>query len=171
MRIKIIAYTICIIVLTLIQSSMLDYVKVYGVKPNLLVVFIVCTALITNNVQGAIVGFFCGITHDIVSGKVIGLYTLLGLYLGFIIGSLNKRLYRENIFVIILFNFVATIVYQFTIFLLYSFTKGTFEIVFSFKYIILPEAIYNSFVSIFICIIVIKLNLWFEDRKRLARRY
>ncbi|WP_243467380.1 hypothetical protein [Acetivibrio straminisolvens] len=51
------------------------------------------------------------------------------------------------------------------------FFKGSLELVFPFKYVILPEAVYNSIVSIAIFLIVLKINRWSEELDRLSRRY
>jgi len=47
--------------------------------------------------RGAVTGFLCGLTQDMLSGRVIGFYALLGLYLGLGIALINKRLYKENV--------------------------------------------------------------------------
>ena len=116
MRVKIAAYTILIFSMTLIQSTVLDNIRVYNIKPNLLMVLIVTSAFLSGNIEGAVVGFFCGLSQDMVSGKTIGLYALLGLYLGYSVGSINDRLYRENALITVLITFVSTIVYEFSVY-------------------------------------------------------
>ncbi|MFZ5990084.1 MAG: rod shape-determining protein MreD [Bacillota bacterium] len=171
MRVKLIAYTVLIFIMALLQSTVLDNMKIYNVKPNLLMVLIVCVALLSNNIEGAVIGFFCGLVQDMASGKVIGFYALLGLYLGLGIGSLNKRLYKENVLVVVFFSFISTIVYEYVVYLLNSFVKGGIDYLFPLRYVILPEAVYNSVVSIFIFIIVIKINHRSEESGKLMRRY
>ncbi|HOA98100.1 MAG TPA: rod shape-determining protein MreD, partial [Acetivibrio saccincola] len=68
MRIKIIGYTLMMVIFGLLQSTVLDYLKIFNVKPNLLMVFIVIVAFLGNNIEGAIVGFFSGLIHDMISG-------------------------------------------------------------------------------------------------------
>ncbi|TYQ16092.1 UNVERIFIED_CONTAM: rod shape-determining protein MreD [Acetivibrio alkalicellulosi] len=171
MRVKIICYTLLIFIMTLLQSTVLESVSIYNVKPNLLMVLIVIAAFQGNNIEGAVVGFFSGLVHDMVSGRLLGFYALLGLYLGFCIGSVNKRLYKENVFIAIFFTFISTIIYEYCVFLLSWVFKGGVDFIYPLRYIILPEALYNSFVSIFIFIIVIKINKWSEKSKDLKRRY
>ncbi|MFA6309427.1 MAG: rod shape-determining protein MreD [Clostridia bacterium] len=158
MKIRILVYGICIFFIIIIQSTILDVVQIYGVKPNLMLVFIVSVALINGSVQGAAVGFILGLMQDIISGKIIGFYCLLGLYLGLIIGSVNKRLYRENLLIIIFFTFISTVVYEELVYILNTFLSGNLNFTVSFANIIFPEAIYNMFVSIFIYMFVVKVN-------------
>jgi rod shape-determining protein MreD len=171
MKIKILGYAICIFILVLIQSTILDFIKIFNVKPNLLIIFTISVALLTNNVEGAVIGFFTGLSQDIVSGKVLGFYSLLGLYLGFIIGSVNKRLYRENVMIIIFFTFVSTVVYELIVCCINFFTNGQIQLLYSLKVLILPEAIYNSIVSIFIYIFIIKMYDKLESMDKYSRKY
>ena len=120
MRVKITGYALMMVIFALLQSTVLDYLKVFNVKPNLLMVLIVIVAFLGNNVEGAIVGFFSGLIHDMISGRVIGFYALLGLYLGFCVGSLNKRLYKENIFAVVFFVLVSTLAYEYSVYFLHT---------------------------------------------------
>ena len=171
MRTKILIYTICIYVFTVLQSTILDYIKIFNIKPNLLIILIIAVALLRGNVEGAVVGFFTGLAQDIASGKVIGYYALLGMYLGLLVGSVNKRLYRENLFVIIFFTFVASIVYESAVFFLSIYLHGHRDLFFPFRYIILPEAIYNCIFSVFMFILVIWMHYKIEDAGKITRKY
>jgi len=171
MRTKIISYTIYIYIIILLQSTLMENIRVFNVKPNLMIIFIVSVALLRGNVEGAIIGFFMGLCQDALSGKVIGFYSLVGLYLGLIIGSVNKRLYRENFLVIIFFTFVSTIVYEFVVYFLNTFSINNIEFVFPFRNFILPEAIYNSFVSIFVYIFVVNFSRKLESTNKVQRKY
>jgi len=99
------------------------------------------------------------------------LYALLGLYLGLGIALINKRLYKENVLVAIFTTFVSSIIYEFAVYFFVNVFKGSLELIFPFRYIILPEAVYNSAVSIVIFLIVLKINHWSEELERLSRRY
>lgn len=160
-----------VLLIVLLQTTLLDYIKVYNVKPNLILIFIVSVALLRGNLEGAIIGFSAGLMHDLATGKVLGFYALLGLYLGLIVGSINKRFYRENIFVVIFFTFISTIAYEVTVFFLGIFIRGNFTIVYPLKEIILPEAIYNSVVAVFVYLFAIKIDDWVESSGKASRKY
>ncbi|AUS97704.1 rod shape-determining protein MreD [Clostridium thermosuccinogenes] len=171
MRRKIVAYSACLFVLGLIQSTVLDYIRVFNVKPNLLLAFVVVTALLRGNMEGAVIGFLSGLCLDVISGKLIGFYTLLCMYIGLIIGSVNKRLYRENFLIAVFFTFVATFTYEYTVYFFSIFLKGKGDLLFPLKAVILPEAVYNCVLSIPLFIIMLKLHYAFEDAGRASRKY
>lgn len=171
MRLKIISYSILIFIMALLQSTVFNYIKIFDVKPNLLLILIITVALLTNDIEGAVVGFFCGLVQDMASGKVLGFYALLGMYLGFCIGTMNKRLNRENVLILLFFTFVSSIVYEFVVYLLNAFVRDTVDFIFSLRSMILTEALYNCVVSVFVFILVLRLNRWFESREKTLRKY
>lgn len=170
MRFKIIAYTICILTLNLLQTTVLEHIEIYHVKPNLPLVFIVSIALLTGHVEGAVVGFFMGLTWDMLSGGLLGFHALLGIYLGLVVGLLNRRLYRENLMVVVFFSFVSTLVYEFIVFFLYM-LGGGMNIVYAIKDVIFPEALYNCVAAIPIFIVCVRLSYKFEEVSRSLRKY
>lgn len=171
MRRKIIVYAFFLILLLLLQSTLLGYARIYNVKPNLLLVFVVCVALLRGNVEGAAVGFFSGLLLDMASGKFLGFYTLLGFFLGLAAGSVNRRLYRENYLVMVFFIFAATVLYETAVYILSTFMTGTMELIMPLTMKILPEAAYNSVVSILVFAVVIKISRKFDEADKAARKY
>ena len=179
MKGKYVILVLCIFFIAVIQSTVLDYVKIYNVKPNLLVIFIISYALLNGNMAGAAVGFVAGMCQDIIAGKMLGFYSLLGMYLGLIVGSLNRRLYRENVLVAVFFTLVSTFAYESAVYLAYEWgayflnelPKNRIDVLFALRNIILPEAAYNSLVSIFLYALVIKLNRKFENSGKALRKY
>jgi len=172
MKYKITFYAISIFLIILIQTTILNYIEIFNIKPNLLLVFIICTALLKGNVEGAVVGFCAGLAQDMVAGRVLGFYALLGLYMGLLVGSVNKRLYRDNVFVILFFTFVSTIVYESAVYLIYKWVinffsanySSGFNLIFSLKNVILPEAIYNSVVSLIFLSILPRFKKVYDEK-------
>jgi rod shape-determining protein MreD len=171
MRTKILIYTICILLLLILQSTLLEYVKIYNVKPNLMIVFVISVALLGGDIEGSAVGFFTGLALDMMFGKLLGFYTLLGFYLGLIVGSVNKRLYRENFLVVVFFTFVSTVIYESAIYILTTFMSGNIDLLFPLTRKILPEALYNSLASILIYALVIRINRRYEFKSKAVRKY
>jgi rod shape-determining protein MreD len=178
MKTRIPVYTACILIIITVQSTLADYIMINNVKPNLLIVFIISIALLRGNIEGGIVGLITGLVQDILFGKIMGFYAVLGLYLGVIIGSFNKRLYRDNHLVVIFFTFVSTIAYEFFIYffnilmpLALSSQKITLEILKPLASIVLKAAIYNSVICIPIYVLVTRMNCWLENLQKSSRKY
>ncbi|MDD4493615.1 MAG: rod shape-determining protein MreD [Eubacteriales bacterium] len=162
MKIKYTIYAFLAVFLIVMQTTVFDYIKIFGVKPNLMLVFIVCSALIGGETEGAVIGLILGFALDMVSGKLLGFNALLGMYTGLAIGVTNKRIYKDNLLVITAAIFLTTLVYEWLVYLLNTiFDKEVaLNLLNPFTKIILPEALYNCIATFFI----FKLLLWI-DRK------
>ncbi|HEX9062262.1 MAG TPA: rod shape-determining protein MreD [Clostridia bacterium] len=171
MKFKIPVLGLVILFITLIQSTLLHNAMIYNVMPNLYIIFIVSVALLKGNREGAVIGFFCGLAQDFAAGKVIGFYALLGMYLGLITGSVNRRLYRENVLVGIMFTFASTFFYEGLVYFLNVFMRYRIDMLYALKTVILPEAIYNCIVSIPVYIFAIKLYKKLDKAGKSSRRY
>ena len=93
MRMKVFIYTLGIFIIILVQTTVLDYIKINDIKPNLILVYTVCSSILEGSTGGALIGLFAGLTQDIVAGKTLGFYAILGMYLGAISGLANKMLF------------------------------------------------------------------------------
>ena len=69
MSVKVLIYMICILVIGLLQSMILEYFEVFDIKPNLFIVFIISVSLTRKKVEALTIGFFIGFIQDIISGK------------------------------------------------------------------------------------------------------
>lgn len=155
----------------ILQATLFDFIQIYGIKPNLLIVTIIAFALIRGKEEGAIYGLMSGLLFDIMAGKAIGLFAILGMYLGIIIGMLNKNIYKENYLIPALITAGGTFVYEllFYLFSFFSVTQDQF-LWFIIGYIV-PETIYNTLISIFIYFVILYINKKLDYYKKTARTY
>ena len=162
---------VLLLISTIIQTNIIGYIRMFGITPNLFIIIITGFALLGGPVEGAAVGFAAGFIQDVIIGNAIGGYSLLGMYVGLTVGSFNKRFVKDSLFVAIPFVFLTTIVYE-TIFYLFSlYWGGQNEILFAAKNIILPEAIYNSLLTIIVFPIIVLIDRWIEEHTRHTRKY
>lgn len=171
MRRKFIFYFIFIILFLLLQTTLLQYITVHGVIPNLLITFAVVAALLRNSTEGAAVGLISGMCLDMQFGPIKGLYALLGLYLGIAAGSVNRRMFRENLMVVIFFTFLYSVAYESVVYIVNNIMSGDIHFIFALTTVILPEAIYNSAISVLLFPLVLKAGRWFEAADVKARKY
>ncbi len=166
MKIKILFYALTILIIILIQSTILEYLSILNIQPNIMIVFIICIALLNGNIEGASVGFAAGLLQDMLFGYSVGFYALLGMYLGYAAGSSNKRLYKEHLIVAVLFTFIWSFAYEFAFYFFKYFGDilyGNIRFFYPVVRIILPEAVYNSVISIPVYLLIVKLTNRFES--------
>ena len=95
-------------------------------------------------------------------GTVLGFYALLGMYAGMAAGIVSRRIYRENVLVVVPFTFVYSIIYESVVFILNNIMTGNISFVYAFTRVILPEAIYNCAVSVLLFPLLVKAGKWFD---------
>lgn len=171
MNIKIPAYIVCIILIIVLQTTVVEYIAIQGIKPNLLVIFIISIALLRGSAEGAVVGLAAGMAMDMAAGKIIGLYAFIGLYIGLFIGFMNKKIYRENYLIVLFVTFVFTSVIETLVYFVINLTNGQIYWLNAFGKFITPTALYNSVLSVVIYLMAIKLSRWFEETDRIRRKY
>ncbi|NLK87278.1 MAG: rod shape-determining protein MreD [Clostridiaceae bacterium] len=171
MKRKILFYFFFIILFLVLQTTLVRFVSIYGVIPNLLIVFTIVTAVLRNSTEGSAVGFFTGLCIDMQFGSVLGFYALLGLYLGMAAGTISKRVYRENLMIVVFLTFVYSIAYEAAVYLIYNLMNADIQIVYAFTNVILPEALYNCVISILLFPLVLKAGRKFDTPGAAARKY
>ena len=66
-----ILHTLSIFFIVIIQTTILNYIKIKGIKPNMILTYTVCASILEGSTPGAIVGLVAGMVLDIVSGKIL----------------------------------------------------------------------------------------------------
>lgn len=171
MKKRILFYFFFIFLLLLLQTTLLQYAAIYGVVPNTIIVFIIVTALLRGGAEGGAVGFFAGLSVDMMFGGVLGFYALLGFYLGMAAGSVNKRLFRENMLVVVFFTFVFSVAYESAVFIINNIMSGDIKLLYALTSVILPEAVYNSALVVVILPLLIRADRWFKGAVKQSRKY
>ncbi len=136
-----------ILICFLLQSTLFTQFSIGGIAPNLLVIVTVSLGFLLGKKSGIAVGFVCGLMVDIFFGSILGLYTLIYMYVGYANGLFKKIIFPEDIKLplglIIGSDFCYNIICYFFLFLL----RGKFHFGFYFTHVILPEMVYTSLIA------------------------
>ena len=159
-----------LIVNFILQSTLFNAIQIIGIAPNTAILIIVTYALLRGDMEGALVGFFTGLLQDILFGRVIGLYALLGLLLGFFCGKPFKDFYRENYTIPFFLVGVGYFAYEFAFFFLYFLFQGHVDLFYYFGRIILPGAVYTIILTIPVYRLMYAVNNKLECHERYTRK-
>lgn len=141
-----------------IQTTIIRYIEVFNTKPNIILVIVILYALIRGKHEGSIIGFLSGVIVDVISGRVFGAHALLFMYICILVGTFNKRFFKDSFFVAVLFISVFTFLYQSVFYFFNFFIWDETNIKFVYSNIIFPEMIYNSIMAIPIYAIMVRIN-------------
>jgi len=150
------ASAILILLSLVIQGhSSFDVIRTLGVKPDILFIVIVYLSYNFGSFYGETCGFIGGLLNDCVSRSPLGLLAFPKMVIGFVAGMLGRDVFKNNLLTIMLIMFIASLIKGvITLMLCYAFSEASASQVVT---IIIPEAVYNSFVSPIIFILLDKL--------------
>ncbi len=92
-----------------IQTTILRYISIGGVKPDIILIVTVYVGLRQGKEKGISTGFIFGLIQDSLSAGIIGVNALSKGLLGFIVGNVREKIMSENMITQSLFIFIATI--------------------------------------------------------------
>ncbi|MDR1244279.1 MAG: rod shape-determining protein MreD [Endomicrobium sp.] len=110
-------YFFIYIVFCLLQFSLNQYLNVFGISPNFILVLIVCIGLMKGSFDAQIIGFLFGFTWDVFSTDIFTTRAMLFTMLGYFSGKLDKKFDADNIFFQCAIVLVTSLVYNLGIYL------------------------------------------------------
>ena len=147
MRSKKLLLVILAILFALLQSTFLNSLQVFGVKPNILLILVIFASLYYGCAFGLAAGIFCGICHEATTalpgGSLIFAYAATAI----ILGRINRLIYNEGL----LNSFLTTLAVALIVYL----WLGLFVHIFyaypplfgSLMRVILPASFYTALLS------------------------
>jgi len=168
---RIISVALIIFISFILQSTVFQYIDLFGIRPNTALIIAVAFALLRTDIEGAVIGFLSGLLQDLVFGRVIGLNALLYMCIGALCAKPFKDFYRENYFLPIFLVAVATIFYELSIFSATFLFRGRLDMLYYLQRIIIPSVAYNAFLAFPVYRLIYSINKALEERERSGRRF
>jgi rod shape-determining protein MreD len=155
---NIIIWLFVLAITVVIQSTLLPLLTFTGVHPDLLLVMVVSSALLSGKERGVGIGFFAGLLQDLASGSIFGINTLTKLATGYIFGLAERKVFKEHVLLPILSTAIATIGNGLAAVLMLWIVGYKVDIVTAFMGNILPLVGYNVVVAVPVHHVVYRLT-------------
>jgi rod shape-determining protein MreD len=134
----------------LLQTTAFHYLAIWGVKPDLLMIWIVLMGLLCGQPSGFAVGAVGGLLVDLLEGRFLGLSLSTGMLVGWLGGQIGKRAFREHWLVpVSAVGFCTLAGEAFYLFLGSSFGMA-WPLWQAIYLVILPTAVYNMLLTLII---------------------
>jgi len=134
---------IVLLVVLILQATVAQRIAIAGVRPDLLVAFVVYFAWMRGPVSGVVGGFTVGLLQDLDAPGPLGLNALAKTVVGFIVAKAGFRVHRSNVGVRFFFFLVAMLVHDVIYFGVY--TAGEFgAFMRQFVFVAIPSALYTT---------------------------
>ncbi|MGN0346565.1 MAG: rod shape-determining protein MreD [Lachnospiraceae bacterium] len=153
------------------QTVLFPHMAFGGIKPNLLLAFIISYGLIRGEISGMLFGFFCGLLNDAFYMDVIGVYALIYLFIGYLAGLLHQFYNPHDVRLPLFSIFAGDLIYSFVYYVLFFLLNGKLNFGYYFFHIILAELVYT--IVLFIALYpllnlleqkVISVKLWSKEK-------
>lgn len=139
--------TLIIILNIIVETTLMPFLKINGITPDIMTTFIVSFGLLGGNPIAPIVGLFAGLLYDMTMGSIIGIYALQYMLIGFVIGSLNDKFYVGSFIIPMAFAAVSIILKEIIMFLYMFFIGLDVSVVSVFLNKTIPQAILTSIIT------------------------
>ncbi len=149
MRRKLLIGLLCFMA-ALLQTTLMSYVAVASIRPNLPVILTASFALMCGSRSGMMVGFTSGILLDLMGGGIIGFYALIYSLIGYAAGYTYRIFYDDDIKTPLLLIGICDIAYGLYQYVTTFMIRGRVNIFFYLGRIIIPEMIYTVIFAVFL---------------------
>jgi rod shape-determining protein MreD len=132
-----------LLVVLILQSTVAHRIAIAGVRPDLLVAFVVYFAWMRGPVSGVVGGFSVGLLQDLDAPGPLGLNAFAKTIVGFLVAKAGFRVHRSNVGVRFFFFLFAMLVHDVIYFGVY--TAGDLgAFMRQFVFVGIPSALYTT---------------------------
>lgn len=132
-----------LLVVLILQVTLAHRIAIAGVRPDLLVAFVVYFAWMRGPISGVAGGFTVGLLQDVDAPGPLGLNAFAKTVVGFLVAKAGFRVHRSNVGVRFIFFLFAMLVHDVIYFAVYS--AGEFgAFVRQFLFVAIPSALYTT---------------------------
>jgi len=164
---KRIGITILMIIVFLIiyflQANFFPNFTIAGIKPNLIVIFILFIGLYSNAIYGTVSGIVAGLFLDCIYGKCIGVSAVMLCIIGFLGAYFDKNFSKESRLTIMLMAIGATAIFEAGYYLLSAIILSFDMQVIEFVKMLLIELLYNTLLTLILYPTIQKIGYILEE--------
>jgi len=135
--------------IAVLQTTFISAVRVFGVVPNLFLIFVISVAILSGSAtESAVVGFISGFVLDSMTGHLIGPNILFLMYAGVLNAIAFQRFLAGKylgLFVTVLFT---SLIYYFLEYSLNFQISIGGDMFYAFFRVMLPATVYNAIVCV-----------------------
>ena len=158
---------IIIAICFLLQTTLFQALSFASISPNLLIIVVSSFGFMRGKKEGMYIGFACGLLLDIFGSGILGFYALLYMYIGYINGCFRKMFYPEDLKLPMLL--IAGSDLGCNLLILF---RNRYHFQYYLWNIMLPELVYTMLITIFLYVIILKVNQRLETlEKRSASKF
>ena len=147
---RIIAVAIIILASFLLQTTVLQWIPYLEITPNILLIVTFSFGFMRGRSEGLYVGFLCGLLMDLFYGDIIGFYTLIFIYVGYINGIVSNYLVTDIVLLPMGLCLFSELFYNGYIYIFGFLLRNRLNVIQYVQTVILPETVLTMIFTIFV---------------------
>jgi len=144
---------IVLAVVLILQATVVFRMEIAGIRPDLLVAFVVYLGWMRGPIAGTSGGFIVGLLQDLDAPGPLGLNALSKSLVGFLVAKAGFRVHRSNLGVRFAFFFVAMLVHD-IVYFAFATSGDLGKFFFQMIRVALPSAVYTAAIVLLILTLV-----------------
>ena len=124
---KVITAVLLILISFVLQCTVFRALAVQGIVPNILIILTACSGFMQGDRYGVFVGFFCGLLMDLFFFEIIGFYSLLYMYIGYMNGLFHNIFYPDDIKLPLIMITLSDLLYSMVVYVLLFLLRSRFD--------------------------------------------
>ena len=145
---KVIVTVLMIFLAYLLQTTIGEAIAIGGIRPNVIIVLVVCCGYRYGRIPGMLAGLAVGLLIDLAEANYIGMNALFYLTIGYMNGWMNKLYYHDFTMVPLILvtasEFLLNLMQYVTGFLM----RNRLDLPFYLVRIIVPDVLYTAVLSV-----------------------
>ncbi len=142
----------------ILESTIFQYIKVLGVKPDFTIMLITSYAIMRGSIYGGFVGLLSGFLNDLFYSISFGVNSLSYMLTGYIIGQFQKNIFKDSFLPPIIFNIIGVFIFQHLFYFISYMSKINISYLYALFNIMIPQSIFNGIIGIFVYKYIYKLD-------------
>ncbi len=132
----------------ILQTTVFRAISLGGIVPNLLIIVTSSFGIMRGRKEGMFIGFICGMLVDVFFGDILGFYTLVYLFIGYLNGVFQSLFYPEDVKLPMILISASEAVYCFICYIFLFLLRRRLHLWYYIVHIILPEIVYTIVATI-----------------------
>ena len=142
----------------ILESTVFQYIKILGIKPDFTIMLITSYAIMRGSVYGGFVGLLSGFLSDLFYSISFGVNSLSYMLTGYIIGQFQENIFKDSFIPPIIFNVIGVFVFQHLFYFVSYISKTNISYLHALLNIMIPQSILNGILGIFVYKYIFKLE-------------
>lgn len=154
----------------ILQSTVFKLQPFTNVSPNLLLMMTISIAFMQGKKEGLLAGFVSGLFIDLIFGRILGIYSLLYMLLGFAAGHFARIYFDEDVTVPVILVTAGDFLLNFIIYIVGFLLRGRIAFPVYLIHIIIPEMVFTAIMTLIFYRLIYRINHLLSESEKEERQ-